>query len=87
MKFSRIWAAACASVSVIAIQGAAYAQSTPDSASADTEDAFAGDIIVTANKREESLSKVGQTITAISGAMLADRKISSLDDIAAAVPG
>ncbi|MEH6757449.1 MAG: TonB-dependent receptor [Parasphingorhabdus sp.] len=87
MQFRRVWAAACAGVSVIAIQGAAYAQNTPDSASADAEKAFAGDIIVTANKREESLSKVGQTITAISGAMLADRKISSLDDIAAAVPG
>lgn len=46
-----------------------------------------GDIIVTANKREESLNRVGLTITAISGDELAQRRITSLQDVAAAVPG
>ena len=43
-----------------------------------------GDIIVTANKREESLNRVGLTITAISGDELAQRRITSLQDVAAA---
>ena len=55
------------------------------SASATTD--TGGDIIVTANKREESLNKVGLTVTAISGAMLAERKITSLQDVASIVPG
>ena len=46
-----------------------------------------GDIIVTANKREESLNRVGLTITAISADTLAERRITSLQDVAAAVPG
>ena len=50
-------------------------------------DVNSGDIIVTANKREESLNKVGLTVTAISGAVLAERKITSLQDVASIVPG
>ena len=42
---------------------------------------------MTANKREENLSKVGLSITAISGQALAERKITSLQDVAQAVPG
>lgn len=45
------------------------------------------DIVVTANKRVESANKVGLTITALSGATLQERQITSLADIAAAVPG
>ena len=48
---------------------------------------YAGDIIVTANKREQNLNDVGLSITAISGETLAERRISSVQDIAAAVPG
>ncbi len=46
-----------------------------------------GDIVVTANKREERLNRLGLTVTAISGAALAERRITSLQDVAAAVPG
>ncbi len=46
-----------------------------------------GEIVVTANKREESLNKVGLTITAITGEALAERKVTSIEDIAATVPG
>lgn len=46
-----------------------------------------GEIVVTANKREENLNDVGLTITAISGAALQERKITSLSDVASAVPG
>jgi outer membrane receptor protein involved in Fe transport len=47
----------------------------------------AGDIIVTANKREQSINKVGLTIKAIGGEDLAREQIRSLQDVAAAVPG
>jgi len=63
---------------------AANAQGQTSGATAPSD---AGEIIVTANKREENLSKVGLTITAISGKALADRRISSLEDIASVVPG
>ena len=45
------------------------------------------EVVVTANKRTENINKVGLTITAISGAALQERHITSLADIAAAVPG
>ncbi|MGH9563045.1 MAG: TonB-dependent receptor plug domain-containing protein, partial [Terracidiphilus sp.] len=45
------------------------------------------EIIVTANKREERLDKVGATIAVISAQELAERKITTLSDIAEAVPG
>ena len=46
-----------------------------------------GEIIVTANKREESLSKVGLTINALGGAQLKQQNIKSVQDLASAVPG
>ncbi|MBO9378814.1 TonB-dependent receptor plug domain-containing protein [Sphingomonas histidinilytica] len=45
-----------------------------------------GDIVVTANKREQSLKDVGLTITALSGAQLTERHVSSLDDLTRTVP-
>jgi iron complex outermembrane receptor protein len=45
------------------------------------------DIIVTAQKREQSINKVGLTITALSADSLRNQRISSLEDVAAAVPG
>lgn len=59
------------------------AQPAVDSASADDS----GEIVVTANKREQNLNDVGLTITALSGAQLAQRGITSLADLATAVPG
>ena len=46
-----------------------------------------GDIVVTANKREQNLNDVGLSVTAISGQALSERRITSVQDIAAAVPG
>lgn len=45
------------------------------------------EIVVTANKREENVEKVGATVAAIGGLELAERQIVSLQDLAAAVPG
>ena len=45
------------------------------------------EVVVTANKREESLSKVGLTVKAIGAEELQQTRVSSLQDLAAAVPG
>jgi iron complex outermembrane recepter protein len=46
-----------------------------------------GEIVVTASKREESINKVGMTITALTADQLEERKITALEDIASVVPG
>ena len=46
-----------------------------------------GEIVVTANKRSENLSKVGASVTAITGEALQERQIVSLSDLATVVPG
>ncbi|MGD9810302.1 MAG: TonB-dependent receptor [Sphingobium sp.] len=46
-----------------------------------------GEIVVTANKREQSINKVGLAITAVSGDTLRSQNIVSLADIATTVPG
>lgn len=83
MRAHRFYLSALAGVSSLVLQDAAFAQSREALA----EEATFGDIIVTANKREQSLSKVGQTITALAGDALRERKITSLEDLASAVPG
>jgi len=45
------------------------------------------EIIVTAQKREQSINDVGETIAAIGSASLAAQRLSDLDSIARAVPG
>lgn len=45
------------------------------------------EIIVTANKREQNLNRVGATITAFSGDLLKERQIVTVADIANAIPG
>ncbi len=60
------------------------AQPASDAVQAET---FQGDIVVTANKREQNLNDVGLSVTAISGDTLEERRITSVQDIAAAVPG
>ncbi len=54
-------------------------------AAADTNDV--GEIIVTANKRSQSLSDVGMSITALTGNTLADRRVTSPMDLGQVVPG
>jgi outer membrane receptor protein involved in Fe transport len=45
------------------------------------------DIVVTANKREESINKVGLTIKALGAAQLEQQRVTTLEDLSAAVPG
>uniref|UniRef100_UPI0035CA54A7 TonB-dependent receptor n=1 Tax=uncultured Sphingomonas sp. TaxID=158754 RepID=UPI0035CA54A7 len=70
--------------------GQACAQVAPAPTSASDESPVSddlGDIIVTANKRNESLIKVPQSLTAISGDALAYRNQTRIEDFAAQVPG
>jgi iron complex outermembrane recepter protein len=60
-------------------------QAKPDQA-VSTDNSIA-DIVVTANKREESTSKAGLTIKALSGAQLEQQHITTLADLSAAAPG
>ncbi|MFW2828710.1 TonB-dependent receptor [Sphingomonas sp. ID0503] len=46
-----------------------------------------GEIIVTAQKRAQSINDVGLTIAAVSGESLRQRQVASLDDVAKLVPG
>jgi iron complex outermembrane recepter protein len=76
--------------SLLLIGAAVRAQETSSQAyagSAKAQGSELDEIIVTANKREENIDKVGMSITALTGDALKDRGISSLADIAAAVPG
>ena len=47
----------------------------------------ASDIVVTANKREQNLSKVGLSISALGAQQLANQRISNVADLAQVTPG
>jgi iron complex outermembrane recepter protein len=71
---------------------AVFAQATaPDAVPAATssrgDEGGLAEVIVTANKREQNIEKVGLSVQAISGAQLEERRITSLEDVASAVPG
>lgn len=72
----------------ISISGAAFAQEAADSAPqlAAAQSGF-DDIIVTANKREQSVNSVGLTIQAASGQELSQRGITNIADLVKLVPG
>lgn len=77
------------SLLVLAASGA-QAQSTPQAkgmAASDAADNQIGDIIVTAQKRSESISKVGMSITAQTGDQLLQQGVRNTADLAKVVPG
>ncbi|WP_192876297.1 TonB-dependent receptor [Rhizorhabdus dicambivorans] len=61
--------------------GVVYAQAAAE------EVANAGDIVVTAQKRSESIQKVPISLAAISGEGLAEKQVNNVDALAATVPG
>lgn len=81
--------------SALALVGATPAigqtQREPDQAAAQDEAAArsqsAGDIIVTASKRNESLSDIGGSVSALSGDQLSELGINSFEDFSRLVPG
>ena len=63
-------------------------QSAPATPPAQKEaDSSTKEIVVTANKREEKLNRVGLTVTAITAQVLADRKVNDLASLATVAPG
>ncbi|MCB2049998.1 MAG: TonB-dependent receptor [Novosphingobium sp.] len=71
--------AASSSLLVCALAGTAHAQTQGTIGN--------GEIVVTANKRAENINDVGLTITAITGNVLSERRVTSVEDIANTVPG
>jgi iron complex outermembrane receptor protein len=67
------------------IPAAATAQTAPDSQEKPT--AYPDDIVVTAQKREQSLIDVPLSITAVTGEELAKRSASTIEDLQYSVPG
>src|SRR3546814_3403273 len=66
----------------------AHAQASPAAAEA-TEKAQRGieDIVVTAQKRSENVQDIPLAITAVSGDMLQDRQVTSVDQLSSVAPG
>jgi outer membrane receptor protein involved in Fe transport len=76
--------AAALAAACFGMSGTAFAQ---QAAAAETDANDAGEIVVTANKRLQSLSDVGMSITALTGDTLADRRVNSPMDLGSVVPG
>jgi outer membrane receptor protein involved in Fe transport len=79
----RIAAAIGASIAAMAIASSAQAQASGDAAATGDE----SEIIVTANKREQSINDVGLTIQAATAETLANRGITNVSDLTKLVPG
>ena len=79
----RLLSAVCAG-SIAFVNQTAFAQTTPVAASAQNN---SGDIIVTANRREEFAQKVGTSLTAISAARLDSQNIRTAEDLGRLIPG
>lgn len=80
--FRRTILAASTAIGLVGIANPAFAAA--DQAAGD--EAGVGEIIVTANKRNESISKVGASIAAFDTSMLENRNIVRLDELAKSVP-
>jgi len=65
---------------------AGIAQAAPESAASGQAVDALEEVVVTANKRSQALQDVGVTADVLSASQLADRRISTLSDIAQAVP-
>jgi outer membrane receptor protein involved in Fe transport len=84
-KIRRSILAASTAIGLASIAHPAFAAPAPaDQAAAD--EAPVGEIIVTANKRNESISKVGASVVAFDTSMLTNRNIVRLDELAKSVP-
>jgi iron complex outermembrane receptor protein len=81
---------ALATVSLVAVavfSSEASAQVTPDVKPQATQADNTGEIVVTAQKREQNINKVGLTIAAVGADTLKERNISNLSQLAEAVTG
>jgi iron complex outermembrane receptor protein len=75
-------------VSLTALVAPAYADDTPANTTVNTgQNNAIEEIIVTAQKREQSINNVGMSITAATGDQLADHGITGPEDLGKIVPG
>ncbi len=75
-----------AALAALVVPAVASAQAAGSDVVANDGASEAAEIVVTANKREQSQNDVGLTITALSGDTLKDQHVSTLEDIARVVP-
>lgn len=92
MAKSRLFnACAWVAFAIPAISAPALAQEArpeqPEDVAATDDPAGSGDIVVTARRRSEGISRVPTSITALGAESLAERSISTQADLQAAVPG
>ncbi|WP_404476905.1 TonB-dependent receptor [Novosphingobium sp. BL-52-GroH] len=85
MKLSNLLTGVAA-IGILAIPGAALAQDEAVQPAAAPQQAGVGEIIVTAQKRSESLNKVGLTIQALSADDLVKQGVNDVADLAKVVP-
>ncbi len=86
-KLSLAFLSATSSITAVSIANAQTEPPANEGASVARDDSGVREIVVTAQKRAESINDVGLSITALSGDALARQNISGLSDIAQAVPG
>ena len=88
---SRMASLGCSVIALAVSAGAfapnARADSAPVAGATAPADASAGEIVVTANKREQNLSKVGLSVSALGADALANQRIGDVADLAKATPG
>lgn len=77
----------CSTACIAALALGAAPAASQDAEPAAAEEAGVGEIIVTANKREESSNTVGMSISALSAETLAQQSIVNIDDLVKVVPG
>ena len=88
MMHRKFFLVATASFAALGVASAAQAQQTAPQAAAEATAAPSdGEIIVTANKRQQSINDVGLSITAATGESLVARGITSPTDLGKIVPG
>ena len=97
MKRTLIALAACTSALTLLEPNAAVAQATPQEAGSpvavaaptkqSADDASSGDIVVTAQRRSESVQRIPIAVSAVGGDALQSRGVTSLAAIGASVPG
>lgn len=75
---------ASTALAVLAPAGAAFAQNTPDTAAPANE---VNEIIVTAQKRAQSINDVAMTINVVGSDVVQDRGVASVADLTKVVPG
>lgn len=81
------WTLLAGSALALTATAPARAQDQAPAAAAESEESFPGDIIVTAQRREERLRDVPVAISAITADDIASRGVTDLDQMQAAIPG